>query len=254
VRAAMAGLDAADMATRAISKELSKLPLFQQASYEARRDRTLSPPDSSEFQLDPGTETLRRRSNRYLEAKPVATILDETEQDAVLIVDVFYVLTPDADHLVVTALAKLFPTEAARSPVLREFGKQKDRWDPRPSLYSVFLFTAMAVPEGEGTNAARWAADGGAAARRAVENGMQELGRLLAYDLQQGGPERRLGLYGPEGSKSTRLYQFGQIDDWWVLREEQGGGRTWYRDDEGCIGSVGKDQDAAPVPVVPAGG
>lgn len=214
----------APQASAAIQRELSKLDPFQKASFRPAYDQ-------------PSPGVLRTR-------------LEQTETDALLLIDCRFYLSPSGNEVVVVAESLMFPSAEASAPVLKELRKLIPISGlPAPLLYRNVVFASMSAPPGDGTAIERWAADGGAAAKRAVEGGVAEIARLLAFDLQQGAPTGGSS-YKVPGAKKLSLPQFSTSGTWFVIRDEQG--RVWAREKNGRLGSIGEaypePAEATPAP------
>jgi len=222
VQRALAGYDARETARAGLARGLTRHPLFAETTVEERR------------QLDRAT---------------VDALLAQAGTDALLLVEFSYDLLPGLDHLRVTGQATLCPTRAARSSDLRELAGSPPPRDtgapvavrlwlrprlPCRPLYRNTYYSAVPAPTA-GKGVGRWTADGGAAARRAIEGGIEEVIELLVFDLDQ--PAQAGKRYEVPGVKPRVFKYLPQTDDWFELRKVNG--RTWYRTESGELASIG---------------
>jgi hypothetical protein len=168
-------------------------------------------------------------------AKVAAEWLKQTTADALLVVETDYRLSPKGDAIVILTQAslrsiKLFPRPA---------GAEEEE---RPPLYlnGVHVYLPLpnrpagALPPAE--LAKLWAADGGKPAREALDVGLSEVARMLAFDIEQGEPA---GLYeAPAGARKVNVEVLpGPFwGEGFVVAER--GGRSWVRLSTGQLCSM----------------
>lgn len=219
VQALLAGFDPSSVAQATLQRELSGVGILQPAKVEVWHEPSLG----------------RTR---------VATLLDQGEADAVLVVDLRYRLSLKLDHLIVGAIVAIYPTKAASADELRTLASSPSINDlqPCPALYRNAFVTSLPAPPGPGI--AGWTMDGGAAARSAIEGGLAEIARMLAWDLEQGGPPG--SSYAVPGAKLVERREFGLPLLWYPATTR--GSRTWLRAPGGELASTGAPTRAAPSP------
>jgi hypothetical protein len=163
--------------------------------------------------------------------------------DAVFVVNFEYRLSPTRDAINVSAAATLLPTKEAASPELKKVASapppQQFQFLPCPPLYRVVLHSTVPAPQGEGTAEERWAANDGAAARKAIEGGVAEVVRMLMWDLQQPGPKGQS--YVVVGHQGMKIPALPWQDVLWYVLDSSGApeGRTWARSPSGDLASFG---------------
>jgi hypothetical protein len=118
----------------------------------------------------------------------IAKLVEGTKEDALFLVQTDYRLSPAFDRIVITAKASLL--RAKLPPTSAEQDAAADGSEPKP-LYANTFVTSTALPgfvAGKTTldeAAALWAAEQGRAARTALEVGMNEVARMIAFDIVQ---------------------------------------------------------------------
>ncbi len=229
LRDLLVGYDPRPTVKAAMTKELAKVAAFRNTKLEVGR----------EPRLDRAT---------------VSGMLDAAGTDALMLVDFDYRLSPDFKFIVVTSVASVFPTKAAADEKLKAMAAAPNPDNaimPCPALYHEIFMSSMPAP-GEGTGIARWTADGGAAARMAIEGGIAEVARLLAWDLEQDGPKGTD--YAVAGASQVVAPQFGPRQ-WYSIDAQDG--RTWLRATTGELASMGDSYAGVavgPTPTEPKGG
>ncbi len=169
----------------------------------------------------------------------VAELVKKSGADMLLLVQTDYRLTPEFDALVVTAKVSLFPLTAPPPADAEEGGEPPA---PAPVYFNTLTASTLlsGFQKGMPLDAAArlWAANGGQGARRALDGGLGEVARLVAFDLQQGAPEK--AAYEPPAEAKTvevpAKYASGNAQGY-VVRTE--GGRFWVRLRSGELNSAG---------------
>lgn len=158
-------------------------------------------------------------------------VMENAGTDAVLVISFRYELSSDFKHIVVSSTATLLPTKAAASPELKQLAAAPSPNGVLPcqALYRGYFMTSLPAPGG-----GRWTADLGAAAVTAIDGGIAEVVRMLAWDLEQGAPQD--GRYA-SGAPAAYL-QFGVPRPWASVRDVNG--RHWLRSSMGELVSVGE--------------
>lgn len=213
VRDALVSYDAAAALGAALNRELRPVPWLKRNVVETR-----ALPDTK---------------------AAVAELLKKGGADMLLLVQTDYRLAPDFGALVVTAKVSLLPRPAPSTADAEEGGEP-----PAPApVYFNTLTTSTLLPgfkKGMSLDdAARlWAANGGQGARRALDGGLGDVARMIAFDLQQGPPEK--SAYEPPAEAKTvevsANYASGNAQGY-VVRTD--GGRSWVRLRSGELSSVG---------------
>ncbi len=221
IRTAMVGYDARAKVEAALTRELAGHPLLKATVLEQRRDAKL-------------------------DRSAIETMLDRCTEDAVLLVDFNYQFTPTFDHLVVTTVASFLPTKKAQSPELAKLAgaPPTEPGYPRPLMYRVTAMTSTSAPAGDGKPQERWAADEAAAARQAIDTGIDEVVRLVVWDIDQ--PAPKYSTYEVSGTKPLAYKQLGMQREWYVVSTENG--RTWLRARSGELASLSPEDASAPTP------
>jgi len=150
----------------------------------------------------------------------------------VLLVEAYYRLTPAFDGVTVAADVWVFP---ARIPE----GEPADAALFRNALFSVVTLPPEVSAGSPEMNAALLAADDGRLAKAALQVGIEDLARLVAFDLAVGAPEG--GEYRPPTGAKRDIVVHPETeltDTGWVVGKE--GGRVWVRLKSGVIYSQGK--------------
>jgi hypothetical protein len=173
----------------------------------------------------------------------LAGLLQETQQDALFLVETDYRLSPTFDRMIVTVQASLLP--ARLTPTQAEKAAAQEGGGPTRLYENRFVSSALLpgfVP-GKTTMdeaAALWAADGGRKARRALDDGIDEVARMLAFDIVQvrtaGAPAATYA--APEGAPSLVSigpFGFGALTGFPVKQEK---GRAWLRVSTGELAAV----------------
>ena len=178
----------------------------------------------------------------------VVSWVDQNANDLVLIVALDYRLAPDFSGLDLAARVSAFPrTEALRA------GTKKTAAGAAPAIYFNTLITHVRMPgwpeeepEREAA-AALWAANKGEKARTCLDSGLQELGRMIAFDIQQDGPPQKALYKEPDGVETYRvpaITAFGvvmpQRISGYPLHAENG--RHWLRIPTGELISMVKEE------------
>ncbi len=152
--------------------------------------------------------------------------LDAAGTDAVLLLGFHYQLSPDFRYILFNATGNMLPTKTASAPEITALA----RTDPTPPLYYQNFWTAVAAPGG-----GPWTSDLAAAAVDAIDGGILEVVRMLAWDLEQPGP--RNGRYHSSGDTKVKHPLLGNQWPGVVVREVDG--RQWLRLTSGELASVG---------------
>gem|GEM_PF-304336 len=212
LREALAGHDARATVKAVLEKELGGTGTFEGARLELRREA-------------------------LLDRSKIAAVLAAAGTDAVLVVDLGYRLTPGFGHLVVAAVASLYPTKAAADGELRRLAAAPsiDDRQPCPVLYRGVFFSSMPAPASASAGIGRWLEDDGRSARIAIDGGIAEVARMLVWDVDQPGPSGPR--YDFPGEKKMTLPQFGPTLQWMVADAQEG--RMWLRAASGELASIG---------------
>jgi hypothetical protein len=213
VRNALIGWEAGDALRAALAREVEPVAALHAGKFEVR-------------QLADGK-------------KGIATLVEGTNQDALFLVQTDYRLSPKFDRIVITAKASLLqaklPLSAAEKAAMEE-----DKTTERKPLYTNVFVTSAALPgfvAGKTTMdeaAALWAAEQGRAARSALDAGMGELAKMIAFDVAQAAPAAAAA---PDAAKLTSVgpYALGVLSGA-AVRQEQG--RAWLRAGTGELAAV----------------
>jgi hypothetical protein len=173
----------------------------------------------------------------------IAALVAQTKADALFLVQADYRLTPSFDAVVVTAKVSLLPCKAAAAPAPTEDASAEA---PKPLYLNTFVtsaglsgFAAATTPE---QAAAMWAADGGRPVRVALDGSIDELARMIAFDVVQSGPAGASSpseKYEPpaDAPKLTSIgpYATGVLNGYPVRQEK---GRAWLRVATGELAAV----------------
>ncbi|HYD41190.1 MAG TPA: hypothetical protein VEB43_10210 [Anaeromyxobacter sp.] len=143
---------------------------------------------------------------------------------AVLLIDLNYRISPDVRNLVVAAAATLVAAKGDDPPCA--------------PLYRREFVTAQRPP-----NWKTWSADHGAAAAAAIDGGIAEIARMLAWDLAQPAPAS--GSYAFTGF-GKQFAEFGEYLRWAPDPVRQVDGRLWFRSGTGVLASTGGRYPALP--------
>jgi hypothetical protein len=175
----------------------------------------------------------------------IAALVAGTKEDALFLLQTDYRLSPTFDRMVITAKASLIP--ARLPPTEADKAAAAEGEGPKP-LYANTFVTSTALPgfvAGKTTMseaAALWAADQGGAARSALDGGMSELARMIAFDVQQVGPagkaEPPKSYDAPPDAKaltSVGPMASGSLTGFAVRQEK---GRAWLRVASGELAAV----------------
>ena len=169
---------------------------------------------------------------RTVQDADAARALVATGDHCVLLVAAEQFLTPSFDAVVVAADVWLLPTQIP---------EETSPYDA--ALYKNTFLVPTYLPSGQNRgdlkeNASAWAAEGGARARAALENGLADLARLVAFDLAQGPPTNGRS-YGPHQSaerRSVRSPRNAEKIEGFVVRVDHG--RAWVRVPSGVLYSI----------------
>lgn len=182
------------------------------------------------------------------DSKPaIAELVKSSKTDMVLLVQTDYRLTPTFDALVVTATVSLLPVKPAAPAQAQTADGEAAPKDELRRIYFNTVSTSAPLPSftaGKTTTAEAanlWAENGGRSARRAIDGGIAEIARMIAFDLAQGGPSGAAAAYDePPGAKVlTAVGKHGTgTFSGFVVREENG--RSWLRLHSGELNSVGE--------------
>jgi hypothetical protein len=218
VRDALTGWEPGERIRAALQREVAPIALLHAREIEVRRV-----PDADEA---------------------AASLLRETREDALFLVNVECRLSPAFDRIVITAKASLIPTGV---PVAYGEVEKPPRAKPDlpPSLYENVFVSTMAPPGYDrGTTtpdeaAALWAANGGRAARRALDDGLDEVARMIAFDVVQirakGAPPPRFDAPPADASPAPDELPV-QVKRAFEIRRENG--RVWLRTRSGRLLAV----------------
>ncbi len=178
----------------------------------------------------------------------IAELVKASKTDMVLLVQTDYRLTPEFDAMVITAKVFMLPCRPAAparaQPADDEPAPKPDELKP---VYLNIISTSAPLPgftTGKTTMAEAaklWAENGGKYARRALDGGIAELAKMIAFDLAQGGPPSATAAYDdpPDAKVLTAVGKYGMgTSSGFVVREENG--RSWLRLHSGELGSVGE--------------
>ena len=226
VRNALVGYEPGNALGAALTRELAPIPWLKRNTVEVRQL-----PDSK---------------------AAVADLVKASNTDVVLLVQTDYRLTPQFDAMMITAKVSMLAAKPAAPAQAQpagdvEPGSQPD--GPKPIYFNTVStsaplsgFTAEKTTMAEA--AQLWANNGGQNARRALNGGIAELARMIAFDLAQGGPPNATdptATYDePPGAKvltTVGKYGTGSANGF-VVREENG--RSWLRLRSGELSSVGE--------------
>lgn len=155
----------------------------------------------------------------------IAELVNASNTDMLLLIQTDYQLAPAFEAMVVKARVSMLPRKSAappREPTDDDPSPKAD--EPKPVYFNTISasaplpgFTAGKTTMAEAANL--WADNDGKYARRALAGGIDELARMIAFDLAQGGP--------PDAPAAEA-----------VLREENG--RKWLRSRSGELRSEGE--------------
>lgn len=210
VEEALGAFDVRPRLKAALEQELGKHPLFQGAEVEVSQQGPLSD----------------------------EAVLAKGGADAVLVVDLWYAFNDHLEFLIVGATVTLLPTASAADPALKKaFGAGTSALSVTPLYRNLFVTSIPAPGEGDEDEVERWTVGDAAPARLGIEGGVVEVARMLAWDLDQGGPPGGRRSYPVPRESKVELPQLGvHFEAAPVLKQAE---RVWYRNDDGVLGSMG---------------
>ena len=225
VRNALIGWEARDVLRQALEREVVPVAVLKASKIEVRQL-----PDTKDA---------------------VAALVAGTKEDALFLLQTDYRLSPTFDRMVITAKATLIPAQIAATEVEKAAATERatagDNSGPKP-LYANTFVTSAALPgfvAGKTTMeeaAAMWAGERGRAARSALDGGVNELARMIAFDVVQAGPAGKIdpnATYDapPDAKPVTSVgpQAVGRLDGF-AIRQENG--RVWLRASTGELAAV----------------